>query len=614
MQKLGLIMKLELRDITSFLSGIELFKKINPQALEDLASSLTILSVEGGTAIIRQGEQDTSMYLLYQGRLRVYVKNENSSVDQEINLAEISVGQFVGEIALLTHAPRTTTVRAVRDSILLKWEEQAFKKFEQSHPAEVTEIAKIALKRLATKRRPDQMGENVVAIVIAPAGSSNHSPFSQRLAEKLNQIKPTVLVNKKICNQLMNLNQDEWNESDLIKITSWLLSIENKYPFVLYETDSTLTPWTQLCLRQADRLIFVADPAENPELNAIEKLYQPEKNKILPFIEIVLVHPEETTVIKNTNKWLENRFQNSYQHLKLNSSTLFDKYIRFLTGRAFGIVLNGGGARAMAHIGFLMAAEKFNIPIDFIAGTSMGAVVGGCYASLGLEKLVDFSESFSKNFRKNWTFPLMSMLTARYVVDKSLLYWGDQRIEDLWTRYFCVSTNVTQGKVEIHERGPIWIAARATTAVPGVYPPIYDEEGNMLVDGGVMNNMPVDIMRKKICGGKILAVNCNMNQKIMEKRKFPFKWVSGWNLIFQKLNPFYREKLSYDHIFNILLSSMNLSLSFQQNLMEKEADYLIEFNTYQYGLFDFQHWRALIELGYNNSMERLPLLFNKEKK
>lgn len=598
----------DLNTIVNFLLGIELFKNLSQEALKDLASSLILVFVEGGTTIIRQGDLDTSMYILFQGRLRVYIRADGPSADKELILAEISVGQFVGEIALLTHLPRTTTVRSIRDSILLKLEESAFKLFEQKHTLEVVEIAKTALIRLAKKPRPTQIGENVVSIAIAPAGNSDHRHFCEHLVQELNKIKPTLFVNQEICNRHFgeNIAQSKFEDRETIRITAWLQSLENQFGFIIYETDQEMTPWTQRCIRQADRLILLAEHSRSPALNSIESFLFTDKAKLLPYIEMVFVHPDERTKIYGTDAWLKRRICYGHYHLKLSSKADLDRFIRFLTGRAFGVVLNGGGARGLAHIGALKALDELSIPIDFIAGSSMGAIIAAGYASMSVSELIRFAEEYSLNFKKDWTLPIMALLKGKYNTDFYQHFLSDMRIEDLWVRYFCVSTNLTQAKLQVHSQGLIWLAVRASTSIPAIYPPIYDEEGNMLVDGGVMNNMPVDIMRQMMCGGKILAVNCNIRAKELTKRNFTEQWISGWKLFFQKLNPFLNKKLEYDTIINILLASMNLTISFQQKRMEKEADYLLEFNTSKFKPLEFQRSKEIIELGYQISMEKLP--------
>lgn len=623
--------KIELNTIIDFLFKIDFFKTLSQAALQDFASSLEPVYVEGGTTIIHEEDFKSNLFILYEGRLRVYKRLDSSPLEKEVVLAEISVGQFVGEISLLTQLHPTSTVRAVRDSILFKLDEKAFAQFEKNHPHEVVNISKTALKRLVTKSRPTQIGENVTNLAIAPAGHSNHRLLIERLVKELNKIKPTILVNQETCLKRFGkiFSPSEFEESHL-EITEWLHLLENQYGYVIYETDPELTPWTQRCIRQADRLLFVVDPQKPPILNSIETMTFSDKNKLLPYIEMVFVHPDNQIKIIGTDAWLKDRMWDGFHHLNLTNQPIIDKFIRFLTGRCLGVILNGGGTRGFAHAGILKALDELQIPIDFIAGTSFGSIVVGAYASGGIMEVLKIDETYQKNFViseslkaatfskknfvKDWTLPFVSLLKGKVVCAVYQNMWKNTRIEDLWIRFFCVSTNVTKSQLQIHDKGELWLAVRASTSLPAVYPPIYNEEGDMLVDGGMMNNMPVDIMRKMICGGKILAVNCNKERPAEPLRKYTQAWISGWKLFFQRFNPFYK-KVDYDSLFYTLIGSMNISSAFKQKQMGKEADFLIEIDTSAYTFLDFAHANELIELGYRTGMAQLPgLLGLKGKK
>ncbi|HEY4254839.1 MAG TPA: cyclic nucleotide-binding and patatin-like phospholipase domain-containing protein [Chlamydiales bacterium] len=604
------IPKEEIPDIISFLASLDLFKKLDRGALEALVQEMTLASIGGGETFIHEGKEDPTLYILLQGRLRVYSASGEGS-DTFVDHADISVGEIVGEIAILTNFLRTASVRAVRDSLALKLNQKTFEAFEKSHPEEVVKIAKTAIRRVTHKPRPTQPGENVTTIAVIPAGKSNHVPFAERLAKELNQTKPTTLITKALCNERFSkeIAQAKLDEKESVEISQWFTSLEMQGGYLIYETDSEMTPWTERCIRQADRLFLVADSTLSPELNAIETELFNHKTA-LSWVEMIFIHPKEETLIAGSNGWLVSRAVNNYHHLTLSSD--FARLCRFLTGKAFGVVLSGGGARGFAHTGALKALQKLGIPIDFIGGTSMGSVVAGGYAKLGLEKMLDIC--YSKDFRKiskDYTFPIVSLLKGKEV---SLFYertYGESYIEDLRTRFFCVSTNVTHLAQQIHTQGLLKTAIRASTSIPALYPPIYDEEGNMLVDGGIVNNLPVDVMRKLLGGGKILAIDCQILGKRAPKKVSPHPWISGWKLLFQKINPFNKKKDLRDSLFDILRTSLGLSSLEKENRMGKEADFLLELDMSRYNLLDFKNAPQIVEIGYTQAMEKLPSILKK---
>ncbi len=601
----------ELPDIISFLATVDSFKGLNTSALKDIAKSMSLVFVESGETLIKQWESDPTLYVLYNGRLRVYIQKDSKS--ESVNVAEISVGQIVGEIALLTNMPRTATVRAVRDSLALKLDQSHFHDIEKKHPSEVIDIAKKAIKRLVVPPRPTQEGENIHTIVVAPAGDSDHRLFIKYLVEEYNKIKPTLLINKEFCNEHFkkNIAQTMSNDPDNQEINHWLTGLEQSYSYIIYETDRQMTPWTQRCLRQADKILLVADDTTYPTFNSIEiNLFATPHQTPLPCIELIIIHPDDSTSITGSGKWLKTRTVHGFHHLKLGSQKDFAKLMRFFNGKALGLVLNGGGARAFSHAGVIKALGEMNIPIDFVGGTSMGACLGALYALKG-EKDMFALENDKRivSLASDYTFPMISLLKGRNVTELFREYYGeDTLIEDLTTRFFCVSANVTESKIHVHDRGVLHNAVRATISLPAIFPPFYDAEGNMLVDGGVINNMPVDIMRNLISGGKIIAVNSNSGGHEMRRHFADKQWLSGLKLLFQKLNPFNKEPQSYDTIFQILRASMSLSADNYQQAMSKQADFLFEVNTSKYEIFAFDKRHEIIQRGYEAAMEKLSYL------
>lgn len=610
------IPKNELTTVINFLSSLDFFKKLNKSALKELANSMSYVSLAGGETLIHQGYLDATMYILLHGRLRVFVKFDPDAKPKSV--ADISVGQIVGEIALLTNVPRTGTVRAIRDSVILKLNKAEFQKFEVNHPHEVIEIAKTSIKRLISRPRPTQIGENIITISVAPAGDSNHIPFVQHLVQELNKVKPTFLVNREICNQHFgsNIAQTGIEDQESNLINDWLISLEQQYGFVIYETDRQMTPWTHRCLRQADRVFLVAEEHVHPAFNSIElSLFSKNDEEANPYVEIVFIHPDDTKIIKGTHNWLKSRKTTGFHHIRLGAGADFARLVRFLTGQAFGVVLSGGGARGFAHIGILHALEKLKIPIDFIGGTSMGAFMGAIYIKHGISELAKMSldKKLIKKLSNDYTLPLVSLLSGKHLIEILAFLFDDLFIEDLWTRFFCVSSNISKSAVEIHSQGLIKIALRATSALPAVYPPIY-ENGNMLVDGGILDNMPVEEMRKLMSGGKILAIRCSANNEnnLKTSKKSGEIWVSGWQLLFNHLNPLNKTSLDYDTILDILHSSLTLSAEDREKRMAKEADYFIQMDTNKYGLLEFERAHEIYEEAYGFGIEKLPSIFKEQ--
>jgi len=169
-----------------------------------------------------------------------------------------------------------------------------------------------------------------------------------------------------------------------------------------------------------------------------------------------------------------------------------------MAGRSVGIVLSGGGARAYSHIGAVRAIREKGIPIDFAGGASMGAVIAACVAMGWNDDEIDrrirkaFVES---NPLGDYNLPVVGMVKGKRVNARLEEHFGETDISDLRIPFYALSTNLTSGKVHLHRSGSLRQALRATISLPGILPPVVDGD-DILVDGAVLNNFPVDCMRE----------------------------------------------------------------------------------------------------------------------
>ncbi|KAI5159730.1 lysophospholipid hydrolase [Nematocida ausubeli] len=177
------------------------------------------------------------------------------------------------------------------------------------------------------------------------------------------------------------------------------------------------------------------------------------------------------------------------------------RFIRTLKGTNVGLVLGGGGARGIAHIGIIEALEEANIPIDAVGGTSMGAFVGALYAQRANNKEVFIQAKRLTNLLGSvWrvivdlTYPICSIFTGKSFNWALRLIFKNRRIEDLWLPYYCITTDIADFEEKKHTDGILWRYVRASMSLSGYLPPLCDN-GSFLLDGGYMNNVPADAMR-----------------------------------------------------------------------------------------------------------------------
>ena len=203
-----------------------------------------------------------------------------------------------------------------------------------------------------------------------------------------------------------------------------------------------------------------------------------------------------------------------------------DRLARFLCGRAIGVVLGGGGARGLAHIGLLQQMQAAGIPIDVIGGASQGSFVAAAWALTSSAPetasiVAKLARSLSSiwNFVTSLTLPLVSWTSGAHFDDVIRNTMGDSQIEDLpGARYFCVSLNATDGAIAVHSSGPLWRYVRASMSVLRLLPPVFDRDTHrLLVDGGYASNLPVDVMHAFLPGVVGLAIACDVESKDSNK-------------------------------------------------------------------------------------------------
>jgi NTE family protein len=236
-----------------------------------------------------------------------------------------------------------------------------------------------------------------------------------------------------------------------------------------------------------------------------------------------------------------------------------------------------------------------DVPFDRLGGTSMGAIIAaGLAMEWDVEELTrrmravfvtDNPLSFSE-----LQLPLVSLMRGKKVSQKLRENFGDICIEEMPRSFFAVSSDLTTGRIHVHREGLLWRALRASVALPGILPPV-THHGHLLVDGGVMNNLPVDVMRDQTPGaGPVLAcdVTGEIDMKARDDRYGERPW---WRLIWQGLqgNP---------GILSILMRSGTVGSEAQRRIVREQCDYLIEPPMPTIGLRDWKKFDQAIREGH----------------
>lgn len=465
-------------DVGALLAQMPLFSGLDSGLLRQIAAVAEWLSLPGGATLFSAGDPPDALYVVLSGCLGAF----SADPARRRFLARIPAGDIVGEMGLVSGRPRSADVVALRDTELARISAAAFNEVLRGQPEAMLRIARLTVDRLAQSQFPAAAARSrgACTFTILPQSMEvDFGGFATRLVKALGDFGRAELV---------------WSVRAKTHTSQWFNNIEAANDYVVYVADPTPDRWTKLCVRQADALLLLAR-AESPA-GSWAALRWPHDHSMAPQrSELVLLH-DSALETGAASRWLADLPEVPHHHVQHPAD--YSRLARVLTGRGVGLVLSGGGARGFAHIGVVKALREAGVPVDLVGGTSMGAILG---AGVALGWSIDeMTERFRRAFvdsrpLRDYTLPFVSLVSGRKVSTRLYDAFGDLAIEDLPLDFFCVSSNLTTGQTVVHRRGTLWRWLRASVAVPGVLPPVLDR-GEVLVDGGAMNNLPVDAMRE----------------------------------------------------------------------------------------------------------------------
>lgn len=516
------------------LDATPIFATLPAEVRSRLEATCERRHVAGGEFVFRQGATANWMYVLLRGRLEVVLELPDG---EERLVDTLWPGATVGEQGLLLDEPRSATVVAARDSVLLRIDRATFESLVAAHPSVAVGIARELSHRLKRTTRGTGARQRPHSIAVLPVspGVDGHD-VADRLCAALRRL---LAAERPEAVALITLGEvaaacpgaaasDLATDDTSARASEWISGLEHRHALVVYLADPAAPAWTARCFREADVMLLVGADGADPAVSDLERRLLPEGHR-LGDVELVLLHDGASTTYRGTERWLTPRRVRRHHHVRTRETGDYARLARFLLGRAVGVVLSGGGARGFAHIGVLATLLDRGWPIDAIGGTSMGAIVAGQYAvgHAPQDIRVLCRKEFTHRRDRDVTLPLASLNSARATVAKMQRLYGQARIEDLAVPYFCMTTNLSRARSVVHDRGPLWLWVRTSCAIPGLAPPV-PHEGDLLVDGGLLNNLPADVMRQRC--GTVIGVDVTAGIDLRwhgESRPS----LSGWSLL-----------------------------------------------------------------------------------
>lgn len=462
------------------------------------ASDVVTFSLPGGSTLYEAGEEADHIYFLRAGRLGAIRQEEG--MDPHF-LGVIRPGEPAGEMAMISGTPHSAKVVALRDSEILAMPRAAFFKAADQNSKIMVELARLMILRARQTATRLTGGAPSVLGFVGLGLDINVRDQVEQIGHAIRRLGYSVTV--------IGLEAQKAS-------TEWFSNAELGHDFVLYVAEATQIHWKTVVGRQVDRLFLVARGETKPAVKDEVTLPEPLLRQRL--VDLVLIQRPACGHPSGSEDWLDALPVAQLFHIRDRDQDHYARMARYFTGMAVGLVLSGGGARAYAHIGAIKALRESNTPIDFVCGTSMGGVIAAALAMGWDDAEIDWRirQAFvDSSPLDDIAFPMIAMTRGEKVEERLKEHFGDFMIADLWLPFFCVSSNLTVGAYQLHARGSLRWALRASISLPGILPPVNDGE-NVLVDGGVMKNLPADVLRN-MHRGPIVAVDVSRARGLTAK-------------------------------------------------------------------------------------------------
>ncbi len=564
-----------------------LFGEMSPAQLQHMLDKTSLLEFEAGQYVFEQGQPGNTFYIALTGRFRAL-----QDTDEGIYiLGDISAGEPIGEISLFTREPHSASVIALRRSSVLKLEDDDYHELVQLFPAFASSLTRFVIERMrrnALHKKMDGAPKNI-AVVNLQHGN-DVSAYTSAIEQQL---------------LAMGLQIRIWDASAYSEehYKETFDNMEKQAGLNFLVCDAQHPEWANQCIAYCDLVIVATGFHESSDLYPIEQqldLYS--KHFLNKKIYLLLLHEENAPMPVNTRRWFTGRHFDLHIHLRSGHAGDIRRFCRIVTHQATGLVLGGGGARGFAHAGVLKALLEAGIEIDFVGGTSAGAIYGTAFTHSDFDQeriLALCQEAAERKLTSNdFTFPFVSLMSGkkfRRFLDKM---YGETYLEDLWVNTFTVSTNFSDASLKIHEYGLTRQQVEASMAIPGVFPPVIINK-QLHIDGGVLDNLPVEAMYKKPVRN-VIAVSLSAEEHAsVDLKEVPSSWQLFWNKMKRSGNA------DIPGLSSILVNSITINSRHKQEAVKSHVSLFIELDLRQYKFLDWKHWRELIDKGYEQAKKQL---------
>jgi NTE family protein len=497
---------------------------------------------------------------------------------------QVAAGECVGEMSLLSGRPHRHAVRALRDSELLRLDRAAFEALVERHPGAMLDVARLAVEGLLLRERRAEAPDKPRTFAILPVDAAVPvRALAATLARALETYGRCALIDA---------------ASAAGRGSDWFAEREADTRFVIYLDDRGDPAWRRRCLRQADVLLLPAHAGQPARPWPEAAPGHPARARHRPR-HLILLHPGGAVLPGAARRWRA-QFSGALQHHHVRDDDDITRVARLVSGHGRGLVLAGGGARGLAHLGALKALREAGHRFDAVGGTSIGAIIGaGAALQWGTDTLLRKNHDAFVRGRpvSDWTLPLVALTRGRRASAMLRQAFGAVDIEDLPLPFFCVSTNLTREDRAVHRRGPLWLWLRASSAIPGILPPVL-HHGDVYVDGALEDNLPTDVMAGDgLAHVTAVSIRADIRLRTRLEATCTPPW---WRLLFAR-----RDARGWPGLISTLTRSAMVNSEETSARCRALADLLITPPLEHIGMLDWKDFDRAVDAGYRETVKVL---------
>lgn len=582
-------------DLIEIIHHSKIFAEIDRSACESLLPRLERVILDQAEVLFEQNDPSDCLYILIDGQLTAMLLTTEGKYKV---VGTVDKGETVGELGVLSNQPRSLTIRASTTCKLLKLPRKQFEDFCKEQPKFMARVIDLIVTR--SQNTLKVISQKKLYQHIAIVAANYRTPLTAFMRK----------LNENLVDHFKYILLETMPEGHTISELMEQAEHDNKA--LIFELNEENLSGLQNKLNHVGGIYIVAD-GDIPSLLSEFAINMLDRY-LTPFAlqyDLVLLHDEHVLMPSGTREWLRQADFTLHHHIRSNEDKDYQRLIRFMMGKPIGVVFGGGGHKGWACVGTIKALLEANIPIDAIGGTSVGALVAACYARhLNYEDTFNSFKILSHAVRnplalKHLTWPIISLISSKDGTEALFKVFDDIDVEDLWLPFFCLSSNLTAWRESIHRHGPLWERLRSTAAIPGVVSPMV-LDGELHYDGGLLNNLPVDVMRAML-GDECITFAVSLSGLTNKKKYYFFPpIIPFWMALMKKFGFGYKE-YKFPPFFNTFSNALLLGSSAKEKSNQLMADILIAPDLSQFKVLRLHKHgvAAMVDAGYYETKNQI---------